>query len=402
MFLCLAPLTAGLLAKIKGLSSNAVVALGSFGYHAHGSFHVTTETVPPSNLSFFLPTESEYMRAHYGAVQPSQFCQFPLSYAALNITGFSIADRYTWSGAVPADGVYIFTLINCVNATTEYSVAFDLRNPESFLDARTDTFPLCFLVFAVVHAATALLWLANLCRFSAFAIDLTMGLALLPAVRALAAALGAAAWRNQQCNFPTPALFAHARFALTTVYVILLLALSALIVGGWCLYRPCLAPHEFLEVFLSAAATVLAARCFDFLGTGDGEAALMLFLAELVSVIWFAKVVLSYVLAFVKLIAITAGASFARRLVPIKRFLVLAAGVAVGAVMAAFCASLAQVSVASEPWVVELAIALVHGGQFVVFRLSRKVEGDSPEAEPGAALPRVLSAPGGEELVILA
>jgi hypothetical protein len=109
----------------------------------------------------------------------------------------------------------------------------------------------------------------------AFAIDLAAALALLPALRAVGAALSA--------------------------YAVLLLTYCAPIVGGWRLYRPAAAPREFLELFGAAAAVVLAARCFDLLEQ------LALFFAEAVGCFWFGKIVLFCILAFVRPVGLAGG-----------------------------------------------------------------------------------------------
>jgi hypothetical protein len=404
MLVSLAHLSACLVATVQGTSASPVVSFGSFGYHSGGSFFISTETIPRSNLSLFLPTETEYIRSLYGHVHPAQFCLFPISYAAVNRTSSNVSNYFSWSGTVPFDDVYIFVIINCVNISTEYLVNFDLRNPKSFLDSRTDTYPFCFLVFTFVHAVVGMFWFVNLCWHSAFAIDLTFSVAAMPVVRSVGAGLSAVSWRNRQCNITTSVVASGAQTVCTAVYMIGLMSVSALILGGWCLYRPRIGAPWFLEIVLSSQLTVLAGRFFQSLDDAESDDALVLMLLVMVGILWFGKSILLSLFTFIKLSFETdISESFARRLIPVRRYLILVTGVAVIALFGAFCASVAREWVVVSPWVMESAVAALHVGQFVIFALAKAYEGDGEEDEmlPGTAMPRVLRAPGIEELVLI-
>jgi hypothetical protein len=133
MLSCLPALAHCLTTTITGTSPSVVISLGSFGFHAHGFYSITIDTLPRSNLSLFLPSESEYLFILYASVPVSHFCFGPITFAAINHTNHLTSRRSSWSGLIPSDGVYSFVLINCANTSTDYVIGFDLRNPESFL-----------------------------------------------------------------------------------------------------------------------------------------------------------------------------------------------------------------------------------------------------------------------------
>jgi hypothetical protein len=246
----------------------------------------------------------------------------------------------------------------------------------------------------------------NLCWHSSFAIDLTFAIASLPAIRAFGVGLSAWIWWNDQCNVPVSGIVTALRSVFVPAYIVGLMTVSALIVSGWCIYCPTFPLTRFLEILFSSQMTVIAWRSFNSRGDAGIEEALILMLLVVIGLLWFAKLVLTSLFTFVKLCCSEPelSAGFSQRLLLIWRFLFLLAGVISATLVMTFCVYTLRVWTRFSPWVLESAAAALHAGQFVIFSLSKAYEGDGgdDDALPGTAFPRMLAAPGSDELVLVA
>jgi hypothetical protein len=405
MFFLFPTLCHPLLTTIHGTSPYVAVAFGSFGFHSGGSYYLTIDSIPLSNLSFFLPTESEYLHNIYDSINPTQLCFHDIIYSEVNHTNSILSNHFSFSGIIPSSDVYAFVLLNCANVSTEYWIRFDLRNPDSFLDSRVDTYPLCYLIFTFIHTQITILWLFNQCAHSTFAIDFSFTLIFLSSIRAVGAALSATIWWNEQCNFPIGSFLSILHISFTSLYVLLLMNVSALIIEGWCVYRTQIPFNRFLEIVFSSTLIMVTGKLFEYIDDLKSTMALFMILLIMIGIIWFGKVVMLSLFTFIKL-TFTDGWSedFRLRLGLVQRFLWLLFVVALIALVGAFCAAIVRFSVAAGPWIMEFAVAFLHFGQWQIFSLRKKYTGEQSQDDElivGSMIPRMLYAPGQEELMVM-
>jgi hypothetical protein len=290
-------------------------------------------------------------------------------------------------------------VVNCFNHSTFYKAMFSLSNPHSFLDYRYDPLPLFYTALSVTYSVLGLLWLTNIVSHSEFSIDLTFTLAMLTAVRGVEMGLKASHWVNRQRSLDTPNLQWHCESIITACYFTLLLAISSLIISGWCIFRATVPLSEVAEILVTSGVTVGAIPLFTKAQSVEGGligSVLITF-----GIIWYCKINLAHFLAFVIMKQETdPNGGFAKRLQIIFWYLVGLAAVLTLVMVGYVCQSAAEVWIISGDVIIEGAFVAFHIAMMWLFCLKSGYTGER-DYQVAAPPVRLLAEPDGQEVVLV-
>jgi hypothetical protein len=290
-------------------------------------------------------------------------------------------------------------VVNCFNTSTFYNVTFFLTNPNSYLDFRFDGYPLLYGVLCVVHLILALSWGTNLIRHPEFSIDLAVVLAMMPAIRSVEKGLQAVRWSNAQQNKMTPVLQASAELVLRAIYFSLAFVTTALIIGGWCIFRSNLNKLDIFEVIAVSTVTTVTLAVFGKFKTLEGAMAGGTIICA--GIFWYARIVFNYLIVFIDMVQSTnRTGAFWLRLDLVLDYLKAMLMLFLAAMFGGVAGSIIKIWPVAENCVFESILLGLHATHIWLFFLGGRFQGD----EVGPLLsptPHLLDAPEKVDIVFL-